>query len=370
MRALFVNENIGGHATLHHHLRQTLAEEHPDVVATFYDVPPKGRLRRLLSARIPPLDRADIDLQQIRFQLAQSANVSRAIARLRQPFDVVHFYSQNTALTSIDLLRSVPSVVATDVTSEQHARYLPYRRPTKATDLVTALTGRFEQRVYASATLVVAQSAWVAASLQSSFGVSDDRLRIVTYGLRLPELPPRVGAPDRTRITFVGNPWEAKGGRLLLDVWRDRLRERATLTFVTTDPVPLEPGVEVIDDLRPGDTRLWDLLADTTVFVFPSAVDKSSWAVVEAMAAGVPVVTTDAAALPELVAHGEAGVVVPARDGRALGDAVEGLLRDEGRRRRLGEAGRRRALEHYDARASTAALVEVLHEARERFRGG
>ena len=56
MRIHFVNENIGGHATMHAHIRSALAAD-PDVTATFFDVPPRGGVERAVGARIPGLGR-------------------------------------------------------------------------------------------------------------------------------------------------------------------------------------------------------------------------------------------------------------------------------------------------------------------------
>lgn len=363
MRALFVNENIGGHATLHHHLRRALAAGHPDVEADVYDVPPRGPLRRVLQARVPGLDRLDLDLQQIRFQVAQSAHVTRVLRSWPEPYDVLHLYSQNVALTSVARMRTVPSVVGTDVTSELHAYYLPYRRPTRFTPSVLRATSVLERRVYDAATIVVAQSEWAADSLRASYGVEDERLRVIPYGILLPEVLPERRAADRPRLTFVGTPWAGKGGDRLLEIWRARFRERTRLTFVTRDAVPVEPGVDVVRDLRQGDERLWEILGSTDVFVFPSAVDKSSFAVLEAMAAGVPVVICDVAAMSELVGDSEAGVVVQPGDDIAVGDAIERLLDDDALRTRMGAAARTRAMARFDARATTAAVVEVLREA-------
>ncbi len=366
LRALLVNENIGGHAAMHLNLARAL-EEHPEVDASFVHVPEKGPWRRLASARLPPLDRLDIDFQQLRFQLAQSLYVRQVLRRRGQPYDVLHFYTQNTALLSVGLCRRRPSVVSTDSTNELHAYQLPYRRPTRWTAAVVAATKPAERRVLFAATMVVAQSQWVATSLIESYGVPEDRLRVIPFGVSVPEPVPRV-ASDIPQVTFVGSSMDRKGGWRLLDVYRRRLRGRCQLNLVTFDRVPPEPGVEVINDLRPGDDRLHRLLAGTDVFAFPTEVDKSSYAVLEAMAAGVPVVATDMAALPELVGD-DAGLLVAPGDDQALGDALVDLLDDDARRHRMGVAARRRVEQRFDARTTTAALLDVFEEACRRHAG-
>lgn len=71
-------------------------------------------------------------------------------------------------------------------------------------------------------------------------------------------------------------------------------------------------------------------------------------AVLEAQAMTLPVVCSDADGLPENVEDGVTGLVVPRRDPAAMADALEALARDPARRRRMGNAGRRRVTEHFD----------------------
>jgi glycosyltransferase involved in cell wall biosynthesis len=71
------------------------------------------------------------------------------------------------------------------------------------------------------------------------------------------------------------------------------------------------------------------------------------------MALGIPVVGTRISGVPEQVAHGETGLLVPPSDPEALADALEQLLAAEPLRRRMGSAARVRALERF----STAAYV-------------
>src|SRR5207249_9770161 len=77
-------------------------------------------------------------------------------------------------------------------------------------------------------------------------------------------------------------------------------------------------------------------------FCLPSVQEGFGIVFLEAMAAGLPVVACRAAAIPEVVLDGVTGVLTPPRDPVALAAALEGLLRDPERARRLGAEGRRR----------------------------
>ncbi len=83
-----------------------------------------------------------------------------------------------------------------------------------------------------------------------------------------------------------------------------------------------------------------ELLAASDLFVLASlGSEGSSRATLEAMASGVCVVASDVGMLPDLVQHGETGVLVPPGDADALAAALTGLARDGGRRARLADAG-------------------------------
>ena len=83
----------------------------------------------------------------------------------------------------------------------------------------------------------------------------------------------------------------------------------------------------------------------------------------EGAAAGRPVVATGSATGAGVLVDGETGVLVPAGHPAPLAGAVAGLLRDEERRRRLGDAARRLAEERFDAAVAAARIAAVYEEA-------
>ena len=99
------------------------------------------------------------------------------------------------------------------------------------------------------------------------------------------------------------------------------------------------------------------LLAAADVFVLPSFAEGLPLTVLEAMAAARPVVASRAGGMPEAVVHGETGMLVPPGDVEALAGALDDLLADPERARRLGEAGKRRVEERFSVDAMVDGVL-------------
>jgi glycosyltransferase involved in cell wall biosynthesis len=96
------------------------------------------------------------------------------------------------------------------------------------------------------------------------------------------------------------------------------------------------------------------------IFVFPSLWHEPfGIPVIEAMAAGLPVVATRSGALPEVVVDGETGILVERGDGEGLAAAISKLLADPHLRARMGAAGRRRVRQLFTWDRSVARLEEL-----------
>jgi N-acetyl-alpha-D-glucosaminyl L-malate synthase BshA len=88
-------------------------------------------------------------------------------------------------------------------------------------------------------------------------------------------------------------------------------------------------------------------LAD--VFLLPSELESFGLSALEAMARGVPVVGSDAGGLPEVVRHGESGYLLPVGDVEGMAARTIEILKDDERRREMGEAARHRVESLFDA---------------------
>jgi glycosyltransferase involved in cell wall biosynthesis len=101
------------------------------------------------------------------------------------------------------------------------------------------------------------------------------------------------------------------------------------------------------------------LLAASDVFVLSSRSEGLPLSILEAMAAGLPVVATNVGGVVELVLEGETGFLVPPGDPQSLVGALERLLDDSALRRRLGAAGRIRVEEHFDLVSTRQAHLDL-----------
>jgi glycosyltransferase involved in cell wall biosynthesis len=182
-------------------------------------------------------------------------------------------------------------------------------------------------------------------------GLGRDRVVLIPNGVGPAELTPRGEARramgvdgDTPVIGFVGRFVTQKAPDMLLRAMTLVALKcpRARLALVGTGP--LEPELrDLVRALGIGDNVLWlgerpaaSVLAAFDVFAMSSRKEGLPYVVLEAMAAGLPVVATDSSGVDSLVATGVNGIVVPRGDAVAFGDALAVLVADAAMRERYG----------------------------------
>lgn len=364
-RFLFINENIGGHRTVHASFKKIFAQR-DDIEVEFIDGRDPGIIGRILRAPIPGLSRLDLDLQPLRGALVHSWQMNRRVKeRLAAThFDAAHLYTQNTMLGGAKALRKIPTVITTDSTGRLNAFSIPYRKPTRFSAPMSKLNLIFERPVLKSAAKVFANTEKVVDSLRSEdYLLTPNQVQHLGMGIHSPyfaePLPPRDPA-KRPNIVFLGTSLERKGGNLLLENWRAELKDKADLTLVTLEKVLPEEGLTVINDLKPGEDRLWEILAAADIMCFPSTIDQAPNVILEAMAAGLPVIAHPNGAIPEMISEGETGYLVDCHQRQPVAEALHRLIDDPELRAQLGQAGYRRVKERYNLVDSTEVIIDEL----------
>ncbi|MFP5284344.1 MAG: glycosyltransferase family 4 protein [Thermoanaerobaculia bacterium] len=196
-----------------------------------------------------------------------------------------------------------------------------------------------------------AREAWIERGLK--------RVVVVGNGIEVDSFTP---THHRGKVvTTVSVLREGKGIEVLLGAIPAVLAKHPDARFLIAGDGPLRKPLEAR-----GPNAAWlgfrrdvpELLAASDLFVLPSLGDAYPTVLMEAMAAGLPVVSTRVGGIPEIVDDGRTGILVPPGDATALAGAISDLLDSRERREVLGQAARAAA----ERRFSTAAWVKRLAE--------
>jgi glycosyltransferase involved in cell wall biosynthesis len=225
-----------------------------------------------------------------------------------------------------------------------------------------------QRAAYVLADVVVANSSAAAARLRRE-GVRSGSIHIVSNGVQLPPSASRVRTAVR-RAVCVANLRPEKGHDVLIDA----LAARPALRNLHVDLVgdgPCRPALEAharargveeqvrfLGELHDVDERL----ADADLFVLASRTEALPNSVMEAMAAGLPVVACRIGGIPELVEDGATGLLVPPDDVDALADAIARLVADPAFAAALGTAAHAAIAEGFSMRRMIAGFTDILLE--------
>jgi glycosyltransferase involved in cell wall biosynthesis len=359
----FVLEHSLGHITHADNLRAALADQDA-IAADIYDVPWETAG---LPARIPGFNS--------NWTVRSGIRAWRSIRRMQRdrPLDALFVHTQVPAVLSSGWFRSIPAVVSLDATPLQYdslgASYDHGVGPAP----LERLKWRAARASLDRAAHIVTWSQWAKDGVTDGYGIPAPKVTVIPPGVR-PELwspPCRTDRRnDQVRILFVGGDLERKGGEVLLAAFartRAALAARpggeaidARLDLVTKTPVPDIPGVQVHHGLGPNSRALIELYNGADVFCLPTFGDCLPMVLSEAGAAGLALVSTAVAGIPEIVDDGVTGLLVPTGDIEALEVALTRLAEQPELRRRLGAAAAARVATRYDAPANCAELVDLL----------
>jgi starch synthase len=228
-------------------------------------------------------------------------------------------------------------------------------------------------KAYEQCDFILCPSTFVVRSFLEK-GFAPEKLLKVNFGFDLssfgsrPE-PQVAGEKDVFRLLYVGQLNFRKGIRYAVDAFRRLKHPRKEFILVgpstkTTglEGVTLPEGVKLTGILK--GEELAKAYASATAFVLPTIEEGMALVLGEAMASGLPIVTTTHSGGEDLIGDGVEGFITPPADAEALLEAFDKLASDPARTKAMGHAARLKASELGDWGVAAAKLVDELKRAK------
>ena len=237
--------------------------------------------------------------------------------------------------------RTRPYTVFTDNTYSLTKRNFPAwaplpKRQSRRWAELEAMTCRDARYVFVPSDLV-------RDAMITDYGCDPERVIRVGFGTAIYETQLAPRSWDSQAALFVGIQFERKGGPSLLRAWEMVSRELPDAELWVVGPkrgpaAELPPGVKWLGYMSDREA-LADLYRRASAFVLPSVFDPYPNVLREAMGYGLPCVGTDSGGIPEIIVHGETGLVVPPDQPEPLARALIDVLSRPAEAERMGRAG-------------------------------
>jgi len=293
----------------------------------------------------------------------------RAVARIAEqtPLDALFFHTQVPAILAQSWLRRIPSVVSLDATPLQYDQLGEAYGHREGALWIEVQKWKLNRDCYRAAHRLVTWSCWAKQGLVRDYEVPPEKVTVIPPGVNPDEWARPTARVARAngspvKILFVGGNLERKGGLDLLEAFRALRGPDVELHLVTRDSTPAEPGVYVYGNMQPNSDALKQLYYQADIFCLPTKGDCLPMVLSEAGATGLPVVTTNIAAIPEIVRDGTSGFVVPPGDVAALVTALRRLIENPRLRLEQGQAAVEIVRQDYDAQRNARRLLDLLKQ--------
>jgi glycosyltransferase involved in cell wall biosynthesis len=353
----FVMEQTLGHITHAKNLQYWIAKD-PDVIPTWIPI----SFEQQDKWDKVPVVRGNWTLKSS-LRAREQVRAAMAAAKL----DGLFYHTSVTALFSRGFMADIPAVVSMDATPLNFDNIgNPYNHKPSSLGMVESFKNALNRRVFRKARKLVVWCQWAKDSLEMDYGIDPGKVAVIPPGVDLDKWKSghgtELGRP--VRLLFVGGDFRRKGGDTLLEAFRTTLRHECELDIVTREQVNIEglSGVRVHHGLGPNAPELMALYARADIFAFPTLADVLPLAIMEAMASGLPVITTAVGAVSEQIEHGVTGFLIPPGDAGALAEVTLRLVRDAGLRGAMSAAVRQSAHEKFDAARNYAQVLAVCKE--------
>lgn len=286
------------------------------------------------------------------------------------PFRAAFFNHILAAVFLSDFRSRVPSVDSMDVTpSTLYAQGDAYyvSRSAGGRSMMRDQKRRFAQRMYGSAAHLIPYSEFTRRSLTDDYGISRENATVLPPGIDLSfwngngrRNAKPAGAPFVA--LFVGDDFRRKGGDLLLRIARRPACSTIEFHCVTRETVHDVPSNVVMHrGVARNSEELRQLYRAADVYLMPTRADFGPTnAISEALAMGLPVITTGVGGIDETVENGVQGIIIPPDDEESLLNAIVRLRGDGALYERMSCAARARAENLLDVEKNAARIVDIM----------
>jgi glycosyltransferase involved in cell wall biosynthesis len=252
-----------------------------------------------------------------------------------------------------------------------------YRKRKPHRERINRILGMFSSRI-------VAVSECVKSEIVGYDRIPAGKVRVIYNGIdpaefqgqvRTDEVKAALGLAPHCRILgTMGRMKTQKGQAFLLEAFAGLRRRMDDLRLLIVGDGPLRPDLEqrakdlgIDKEVRFAGSRrdIYPFLSIMDLFVLPSLWEGMGTAIVEAMAAGRPVVASDIPPLREIIPSSELGLLVPPGDAKALERAVEQLLKEKGRSERMGKLAREYAESTFSIQGVVSEYQDLFAEAED-----
>ena len=295
----------------------------------------------------------------------------RKLERSGSRFDAAYFFQQTICMFLWRFRSRVPYLVAMDGTPLWYAKHdLWYAQPrfdprSRVSKVKQALT----RRVYQQAFHLLPLSWSCRESLIADYRIPPERITVVPPGINLRryvwvDRSARTEAERPFNLLFVGADFRRKGGDLLVQLAHEQEFRDAQFNFVTKAyQGPVSENIRVFDNLAANSLPMLNLFKEADLFVLPTRADSHAIASLEAMASGLPVISTAVGGVVDVVEDGNTGYLISRDDIGALADRIRKLRGNREQRLRMGLRSRKRVESHFDGETISATVVDLLTRA-------
>jgi glycosyltransferase involved in cell wall biosynthesis len=285
--------------------------------------------------------------------------------------DGLFFHTQVPAVINAGWVRRYPTVISLDATPVQYDQLGNAYQHKIGPEWLEALKTRLNRDCFHAARHLVTWSHWAKNSLVENYGVPEEKITVISPGVDVSTWKRPMQTNHQAgvvKILFVGGDFTRKGGEDLLMAFQLLKAKRVTtsngprLELHMVTQTPLQGGIDIYiyPHMQPNSPALKQLYYDADIFCLPSHGDCLPMALAEAGAAGLPLVSTRMAAIPELVQEQVNGLLIEPGNIPQLVEVLDHLIDDPQLRQAMGQQSRRIVVEEHSVIDNANRLIHLI----------